>query len=130
VQVPPLLSERPPALRFVLAIALPITFGAICGLLLGWSEPAYLILSVLAIAGGFGAGIEHPDASEGALRGVLGGTLFGGSILVTHQLTGAEAKAELPDPAILLLIVTVGGGVLLGALGARWRARRAPSPAT
>jgi hypothetical protein len=124
VPLPPLLSERPPAFRLVLAVVLPVAFGVLCGVLLGVSEPAYLVFTILAILVGFGAGIEHLGGREGALRGVVGGTLFGASILVTHELTGAEAKADLPDPAALLLILTIGGGVMLGALGGRWRARR------
>jgi hypothetical protein len=97
----------------------PAAFGAVCGWLLGVDETAYLIASVLAIGGGYFAGTEHDGAGEGALRGFVGGLLFGGLILLVHEATGEEAKAELPHPAALLLIITVGLGIILGALGGR-----------
>lgn len=125
--LPPLLAERPPALRLVLAGVVPALFGAICGVLLGVNEAAYVILSILAIGGGYFAGLEHGTPREGAIRGSVGGTLFGAFILIAHEISGEEAKAELPEPAILLLVVTIGFGVLLGALGARRRARHATS---
>lgn len=68
--------------------------------------------------------MEHDGAAEGALRGVLGGSLFGGFILLVHEATGKAPKADLPHPAALLLVVTVGAGAALGALGGRARANR------
>jgi hypothetical protein len=125
--LPPLLSERPEGLQIVLAIVVPATFGAICGYLLGVSEPAYLVLTILAIAGGFGAGLEHDGPREGALRGFTGGILFGTFILVLHEVTGADAKADLPHPQGLLVVLTTVFGMGLGALGGRSRAKRTPS---
>jgi hypothetical protein len=122
--MPELYANRPPEQQLIVAVAVPTVFGIICGVLLGISEAAYLVLSILAIAGGFGAGLEHRDAAEGAARGAIGGSLFGGFILATHELSGADAKADLPDPAILLMVLTVGFGVLLGAWGGRVRAKR------
>jgi len=95
----------------------------VCGIFLGISEVVYLVLSILAIAGGYFAGYEHNGAGEGALRGLIGGSLFGGAILLTHNLIGDEPKAELPDPEIVLVGVTAGFGVILGALGGSARAR-------
>lgn len=119
--MPHLLRARPIGLQVVLAGVVPATFGAICGWLLGVNEIAYLVLSILAIAGGYAAGLEHNGAGEGAIRGVVGGSLFGGFILIVHNLTGEEPKAELPHPEGLLLVITVGFGVLLGVLGGRRR---------
>jgi hypothetical protein len=124
VPLPPLLSSWPPAVRFVLVVVLPCGFGALCGVLLGHSEAAYLIVSILAIAGGFNAGLEHPDGRAGALRGVAGGTQFGAFILIAHEIEGSSAKADLPHPAILLVVVTAGLGALLGYFGGRTRAGR------
>ena len=111
-------------MQIVLANVLPCGFGAICGILLGVSGLAYVVLSILAIGGGFVAGMEHRTAGEGALRGVLGGVQFGAMILLFHELEGSGAKADLPHPAILLVIVTTGLGALLGYLGGRTRERR------
>jgi hypothetical protein len=97
----------------------PAAFGAVCGWLLGVDEAAYLIASVLAIGGGYFAGKEHDGAGEGAVRGFVGGLLFGGLILLVHEATGEEAKADLPEPEVLLLVITVVFGIILGALGGR-----------
>jgi hypothetical protein len=99
-------------------------FGAICGWLLGVDKTAYLVLSILAIGGGYFAGRDHDGAGEGALRGVVGGSLFGGFILIVHEATGKAAKTKLPHPAILLLVFTIGAGVALGAMGGSARHRR------
>ncbi len=124
-----LLRSRPVPLALVLAVVVPIVFGAICGYVLGINEIAYVVLSLLGIAGGYFAGYEHDGPGEGALRGLVGGSLFGGFILLTKELTGEEPKAELPDPEILLLVLTTGLGVILGALGGRRRAKDIHEPA-
>ncbi len=120
---PPLLYPRPPAEQLVVAVAVPVVFGVFTGLTLGWSEPLYLVLSILGIAGGFLAGMEHDSPLEGIYRGLLGGLLFGSAILIAHGLADTEPKAELPDPEVLLIVITAGFGTLLGWLGARRRAR-------
>jgi hypothetical protein len=117
--MPHLLRSRPIGAQVFIAGVVPAAFGALCGWLLGVNKTAYLIASVLAIGGGYFAGTEHDGAGEGALRGFVGGSLFGGLILLVHEATGKEAKADLPHPAALLLIVTIGFGILLGALGGR-----------
>jgi hypothetical protein len=106
----------------VLAGLVPAAFGAICGYLLGVNKTAYLVLSLLAIAGGYIAGQEHDGAGEGAIRGVIGGAIFGAAILLVHEATGKEAKADIPDPKIILVVITTVAGVILGALGGRRRA--------
>src|SRR4051812_22685711 len=117
-----LLRTRPLPLQLVLAGVVPIAFGALCGWLLGVNATAYLILSLLAIAGGYIAGQEHDGAGEGALRGLVGGTIFGAAIVLVHEATGKAAKADIPDPDIILVAITAAAGVILGALGGRRRA--------
>jgi hypothetical protein len=119
-----LLRTRPLPLQLVLAGVVPIAFGAICGWLLGVDKTAYLVLSLLAIAGGYLAGQEHVGAGEGALRGLVGGALFGGAILLVHEATGKAPKADVPDPKIILVAITTVAGVALGALGGRRRAKK------
>lgn len=103
---------------------MPLVYGAITGLLLGVDEVAYIALSLLAVLGGFGAGLEHDSVLEGLYRGLFGGLLFGTAILLAHGLAGAAPEAELPDPEILLTAITASAGAGLGALGARSRIRR------
>jgi hypothetical protein len=124
VRLPPLLSERPPSVRFVLAVVVPALFGAVTGYFLGVSEGAYLVLSTLGILGGIGAGFDHLGARAGARRGALGGSLFGAFILIAHEIDGSAAKADLPKPAILLVVVTTVLGIALAAFGGRLRERQ------
>jgi hypothetical protein len=107
--------------QIVLAVIIPAVFGAICGWLLGVDKTAYLVLSILALLGGYAAGTEHGSAAEGALRGVIGGSLFGGLILLVNDALNKTPKADLPSPKIWLLAITVGVGVALGAMGGRAR---------
>jgi hypothetical protein len=110
-------------LQVVLAGLVPALFGAVTGWMLGVNEIGYVVLSVLGIAGGYAAGLEHDGAGEGALRGVVGGALFGGFILLTHHAIDTEPEAHLPEPEILLVAITTAFGVGLGALGGRRRHR-------
>jgi hypothetical protein len=122
--MPTLLRTRPLPLQLVLAGLVPIVFGAICGWLLGVNEIAYVVLSLLAIAGGYIAGMEHEGAGQGAIRGLVGGALFGLSIVLVHEAIGDEPKATIPEPAILIAAITTAAGVILGALGGRRRAAK------
>jgi hypothetical protein len=121
--VPPLLAEHPRGLQILLAIVVPVLYGAVTGVFLGVSESTYLVLSIIGILGGIGAGFDHLGASAGARRGVLAGLLFGSSILIAHEIHGAEAKANLPDPGVLLVVITTVLGAAFGALGGWLRGR-------
>jgi hypothetical protein len=123
VKLPPLLVEHPRWLQLLLVIVLPAAYGALTGYLLGISEGAYLVLSILGVLGGIGAGFDHEGAAAGAKRGVIAGSVFGAAILIAHELHGKEAKADLPDPAILLVVLTTVLAIGFGALGGWLRAR-------
>jgi hypothetical protein len=127
VKLPPLLKEQPRQIQLLLAVVVPTLYGALTGYLLGVSEPVYLVLSILGIVGGIGAGFDHLGAAAGARRGVLAGALFGGFILIAHEIHGADAKADLPDPAIVLVVITTVLGAGFAALGGRLRERREPA---
>ena len=120
---PDLLESHPPRVQLLLALVVPAVFGVITGIFLGVSEIVYLILSILGIAGGYMAGKEHIGARDGALRGFTGGVLFGTFILAAHALTGLDRKAHLPEPEIVLVVITTVFGIVLGALGGRARQR-------
>jgi hypothetical protein len=133
---PVLLSDRPDGQGLIASMLIPVLFGAVTGWMLGVSEGGYLLLSVAGIAGGYFAGLEHDYPIDGVYRGMLGGLLFGSSILITNGLIEKAPKAELPDPATLLIAITAIAGTFLGWLGARSRAKReaaaraAPAPST
>jgi ABC-type branched-subunit amino acid transport system permease subunit len=120
-------------MQVLLVIVVPAMFGFLTGIVLGASAGVYIALNLLAAIGGFLAGFDHPTRGEAALRGVIGGSLFGEFILVAHEVTGAKEEVELPHPPILLVAFTLAFGVLLGMLGATLRARigrrRAAPPA-
>jgi hypothetical protein len=123
VPLPPLLREHPRWLQILLALVLPAAYGAVTGYFLGISEATYLVLSILGILGGIGAGFDHMGAAIGLRRGVVAGLIFGSSILIAHAIHGAEPKADLPDPEIVLVAVTTGLGAAFGALGGWLRER-------
>lgn len=124
---PVLLSDRPDGQGLIASMVVPILFGVVTGWALGVSEIGYLVLSVLGIAGGYFAGLEHDYPIDGVYRGMLGGLLFGSSILITNGLIDKEPEAHLPHPETLLIAITGGLGCLLGWLGARKRAKKEAS---
>ena len=112
-------------MQIVVANVVPCVFGAITGLMLGVHEIAYLVLAgPIGILGGYFAGLEHRSGPEGAARGAIGGLQFGAFILVADALSGLEREATLPDPAILLVVLTTFFGAVLGFLGGLTRERR------
>lgn len=107
----------------MLACVVPAIFGAITGYFLGVSEAAYTILGVIGVVGGVGAGFDHLGTAAGAKRGLLAGFLFGAFILIAHEIHGADAKAHLPDPEIVLVVITTILGCAFGAFGGWLRNR-------
>jgi hypothetical protein len=126
VRLPPLLSEHPRPVQVFLVVIVPALYGAITGYFLGVSETTYLVLSIIGILGGIGAGFDHVGPAAGARRGVLAGSIFGAAILIAHEIHGADAKADLPDPAILLILVTTSLAVVFAAFGGWLRGRTEP----
>ena len=120
---PPLMADNPRPMQVILVGVVPALFGAITGIFLGISEAVYLVLSILGVLGGVGAGFDHVGARSGALRGLLAGFLFGAFILIAHEIAGQDAKAHLPEPAVVLVAVTSVLGCLFGAIGGAMRAR-------
>jgi hypothetical protein len=124
MKLPPLLSEHPRPLQFALAVMVPALYGALTGYFLGVSEVTYLVLSLIGVLGGIGAGLDHIGPAAGAKRGLLAGSIFGGAILIAHEIHGAKAEAHLPEPAILLVVITTVLGVAFAALGGWIRERQ------
>ncbi len=109
-------SDLPPAVQAQLAIFTPIMFGVIAGLVVVHGSTVYWILQALAALGGIAAGTEHDGPREGAIRGVVGGLLYGLGIFVAFKATGEDAKISA-EPTVALPVVTAIAGALLGALG-------------
>jgi hypothetical protein len=125
MKLPPLFDERPFWLQVAGGIVVPLVFGILTGLALGWNEVLYYAMAgPLAILGGFLGGIEHGGTDDGFVRGAIGGLVFGSFILIGHEIANNEPKAHLPDPQIGLVFATTLFGAILGALGANWRSRQ------
>lgn len=122
--LPPLFESRPPGVKAILLVVAPAVLGTITGIALGLSAVAYLVLNILAVVGGVLAGLEHDGAGGGALRGLVGGLLFGTFILAGSWVGGMSPTTELPHPAALLPLITLAVGVVLGATGGLIRGRR------
>jgi hypothetical protein len=121
--LPPLLSERPRALRAPLIVVPALLAGFATGATLGLSAAAWGIANVLAALGGVGGGFEHASAGEGARRGALGGVAFGLALVLADALVVDHREATIAAPAIAQVVVTTIAGALLGALGGLLRAR-------
>jgi hypothetical protein len=121
---PVYLLDRPLALRLIIVVVVPAVFGLICGFFLGHSKTVYIALQIVAAIGGYVGGFEHRSGKEAAVRGFVAGAVFGGGIVLMHQLTGDREVVKLPDPPIILLAFTAGIGAILAAFGAGARAAR------
>jgi len=125
MKLPPPFDERPFVLQVVGGIVVPVVFGILTGLALGWSEILYYAMAgPLAILGGVLGGTEHRGADEGFVRGAIGGLVYGSFILIGHEIANNEPKAQLPEPQSGLVFATTLFGAILGALGAHWRKRQ------
>lgn len=116
-------SGRSREAQLMLAVVVPFVFGAIVGVALGWSAAVYWILSAIAAVGAVLAGLEHPDARSGALRGLVIGAVYAVGLLLAHAVAGTDAKVSLGSfPPFLILIDAVVGAILAGLGG--WSVQR------
>ena len=119
---PDLLESHPPETQLILALVVPAVFGIDHGDLPGGLRDRL----PGAVDPRHRRAATWPARSTSARararsRGFTGGILFGTFILAAHALTGLERKAHLPEPEILLVVITTVFGIVLGALGGRSR---------
>ena len=126
---PPLLLNRPVAARVTLALVVPAGYGFLTGIALDKSKGLYIVLILLAAIGGVLGGFEMYGPRQGAVRGLVGGTIFGAFILIGHGVVSGRAKVKLPDPEVLYLLFTIIPGILLGAWGGQIRQNLEDRPA-
>ncbi len=120
----PYFDDRPFAVQMVVGIVVPVLFGIVTGLALGWNAVVYWVLvGPLAIVGGVLAGTEHKSTEDGFVRGVIGGLVYGSFVLIGFEIANTDAKAYLGEPHVGLVLVTTVVGAILGALGAYVRSR-------
>jgi hypothetical protein len=118
---PPLLLDRPIAARILLGLVVPSAYGFATGAALDNSRGLYIVLTVIAAIGGVLGGFEMYGSGQGAVRGVIGGALFGGFLLIAHEVVSGKATVKLPHPSIVFLAFTIIPGAALGAWGGRLR---------
>jgi apolipoprotein N-acyltransferase len=116
---PVLLRDRPRPVQILIAGVIPTAIGALQGVLIGASVPAYWAVAVLAAVGAFFAGFEHRDGWGGADRGFFGGVFYGIALLVVHKLVGTTAKVSLGSFPPLLVVITAIIGMFISAAGGR-----------
>jgi len=117
--LPVLFRDRPRAFQIIFGGVVPAAIGALAGVLVGVSAGAYWVVAILAGVGGFLSGFEHQDGWGGADRGLVGGAIYGTSLLIAHAIAGTEAKVSLGSFPPLLAVVTAILGMLLAAAGGR-----------
>ena len=120
----PLWEEMSTGRKVVEAVGLPILWGVLCGLAAGVSGGLYLVGVIIGILGGVAGGMQYRDRNSALVRGIVAGTLFGLAILLGIEISGSDPKADLPDPRILLLVLTIVPSIPLHWLGWRIRARQ------
>jgi hypothetical protein len=115
----PLFRDRPRNVQIILGGVVPAVVGAVAGILIGVSSPAYWVVAILAGVGAFLSGFEHRDGWGGADRGFSGGLIYGIALLVVHAIAGTHAKVSLGSAPPLLAVVTAIIGMFLAAGGGR-----------
>jgi hypothetical protein len=82
IAMTPLFRDRPRNVQIILGGVVPAGVGAVAGILVGVSSPAYWVIAILAGVGAFLSGFEHRDGWGGADRGFAGGLIYGIALLV------------------------------------------------
>ena len=119
IAMTPLFRDRPREVQIILGGVVPAVVGAIAGVLVGVSSPAYWVIAILAGVGAFLSGFEHRDGWGGADRGFSGGLIYGIALLLAHAIAGTHAKVSLGSFPPLLAVVTAIIGMFLAAGGGR-----------
>ena len=105
MQPPTLFRDRPRVFQIILGGVVPLTFGAVVGVVVGVSSGAYWALAALAGIGGVLAGLEHQDGWGGADRGLVGGATrppFGEQVALAAPRGALGSEAAGPPAAGLL----------------------------
>jgi hypothetical protein len=105
------------------AIVVPVVFGGICGVVLGAAQLGFNLLMLVAGIGGILGGFEHATAREGVLRGLVGGVVFAGALLLAFEARGVPALVPLPASIPVMAVIYAIIGMPLGALGGWLRGR-------
>jgi hypothetical protein len=127
---PKLFRDQPRPIQIISGGVIPGIFGAIAGILVGVSAPAYWGFGALAAIGSIVAGFEHQDGWGGADRGLIAGAIYGAALLIAHAIAGTHAKVSLGSFPPFLIVITAIAGMLLSALGGRLaRKQRERQPA-
>ncbi len=114
---PVLFRDRPRPFQIIVGGVVPAVLGALAGILIGTTTTGYWIVAGVVTVGGFLSGFEHRDGWGGADRGLVGGAIYGTSLLIAHAIAGTHAKVSLGSFPPFLAVVTAIIGMLIAALG-------------
>ena len=115
----PLFRDRSRPAQIIVGGVVPFLFGGGVGVVLGVSTTWYWALAGVAAVGGVLAGLEHRDGWGGADRGMVGGAIYGTSLVLVHALVGNHAKVSLGSSKVVFVIFITIIGILIGAAGGR-----------
>ncbi len=113
---PRLFETRPLRQQMLLVTGPSLVFGVVVGVGADLSSAAYLVLILVAIAGGVAAGLEHRTLTSGAVRGLITGLFFGVGVIAGHHLLSRHTSA-LPHPEIVEVVITSLVTPVLTAIG-------------
>jgi hypothetical protein len=116
---PVLFDSRSRSAQVLLGGVVPAVVGALAGVLIGVSAGAYWVVAALAGVGAFVGGFEHLDGWDAGDRGLVGGVIYGSSLLIVHAIAGTHAKVSLGSFPPLLVVITGIFGLFLSAAGGR-----------
>lgn len=119
MRAPTPFHDRSQSQQLIIGGVVPMAIGALAGVLVGISAPAYWIIAGLAAVGAFLSGLEHPDGWDAADRGFLGGLIYGTALLLAHELANTSPKVSLGSAPAFLAVITTVAGTLLAAGGGR-----------
>ena len=117
-------EDRPVRLQALAVIAGPVVLGTAAGIAVAGSATVYWVLQAVALLGGLLGGMEHRSVSTAADRGLLGGLVFGSSLLLAHAIDGRAAAVSLGSMPGFLVVITGVFGAALASAGALARRRR------
>lgn len=120
-RTPTLFAELSRGRQAISLIVIPVAFGALLGLTLKWSAPAWWTLQALGVVGAVVAGREHRRRRAAAVRGGVAGLIAAAGVVCVRASTPGEDVADF-DPASFPVIASfVSAGLHAGGAALRRR---------
>lgn len=96
-----------------------LVMGSLTGALLGVHVWAYVGAILVSVVGGLPAGSQHRTPTGALIRGAVAGAVWAAALLTVHSLIGATSTIPLPEPVLLLVVISIV--VTAGVAAASWQ---------